>query len=103
MKRENVFFEQVGKIEAKVVFSKEAMFGCSDNCIVPMVASSLVSDAGNYVRAKEVGERFTIVSTELRTVVVGSVMLNDEDYLELIVTNVYGDAYILRNKDYASV
>lgn len=93
--KENVFGKVVGGKECKVIFTREALWGCSDWDIIPEVAADLIPEAADYVLKKEEGERFTIVSELLRTVVTGIVTLRESDYIELLVTNIYGDIYIV--------
>lgn len=82
-------------LEAKVIFSNEAIYGCKDGDVIPDVAVSLLGEAGvvTYILNKKLGDRFTIASSELKTVVTGIVTDDDEKDIQLLITNVYGGVF----------
>jgi len=85
-----------GKFKAELILTREAIWGCTDHDILPDVAADIIPNAADYVLAKNEGDRFTIASPNLKTVVTGIVLYKDTDELELLVTNIYGDAYIIK-------
>lgn len=89
--------DEEGTFAATVIMTNEALFGCKQNQIVPLVAGKVVELASSYVLTKKTGERITIACEELRMVVTGIVM-SQEDLLEIIVTNVYGDTEFVKDK-----
>lgn len=101
-REENVFGKVLNGKRCKVVFTNEAMWGCADWDIIPDVAADLIPEAADYVLKKGEGERFTIVSEFLRTVVSGFVTYKDDEEMELLVTEIFGDVYIVKH-EYFSV
>jgi len=101
--KENVFGKNLKGRTCKIIFCREALWGCADWDIIPAVAADIIPEAADYVLSKEEEERFTIVSESLRTVVTGVVTYKDEQELELRVTNVYGDVYIIKAHDHFKI
>ena len=94
----NVYDLSMGGKNVEVVLTNEARWGCQDNYINKNVMLSLIPEAEDYVLGKEISERFTIVSEELRTVLTGIITFKSKEDLGVLITNVYGDIHIIRDK-----
>lgn len=84
--------------EGEVRFTQTAYADCADGDILLPVAADLVREAAEYVLKKKEGERFTIASQEINTVITGIVIYRDDEFIELLVTNVYNDVYFVEEK-----
>ena len=90
--------DEVLKISARVIMTREAIFGCKDGLISPEVAVSLLEYATEYILDKRIGDRFTIACESLRTVISGVITEDDEKDLQLVLTNVFGGVFFVQEE-----
>lgn len=93
----------IGKKKAEIVLTNEARWSANDEGIILDVALDILPDASEYILEKVEGDRFTVVSEDLNIVVTGIVLYHDNQEVELLITNLYGDIYFVKSKDYHKI
>lgn len=102
-RNERVFGKVVNGVPTRILFTREALWGCKDWDIIPDVAADLIPEAAEYIMGKAEGDRFTIVSEALRTLISGIKVYGDEEEMELLITDVCGDVYIIKRHDHFKI
>lgn len=81
----------IGDYKANIGLSQPAIDDCAHFGFAEILVKETPTFAEDYVSAKETGQRFTIVDTDLKMVVTGVVEFKEGNDLSLLITSVSGD------------